>query len=199
MRTPSSASDPRRGHNPLVAERAEILTVGHSNHEEGEFVELLRGAGVELIADVRRYPGSRRQPHFERTALAGILLEAGIGYRWLGESLGGRRKPAENSPNGAWESDQFRGYADHMGSDQFASGLAELEQLGRERRVAMMCAEAWWVRCHRRLIADALMARGWRVLHLGSNGRLTEHQLTDFALVEDERVTYPEQQTSLGI
>jgi uncharacterized protein (DUF488 family) len=182
-----------------MAPGEEILTVGHSNHEERAFLDLLRGAGVELIADVRRYPGSRRQPHFERTALAGVLLEAGIGYRWLGESLGGRRKPAENSANGGWESAQFRGYADYMASGEFASGLAELEDLGRHQRVAVMCAEAWWVRCHRRLIADALVARGWRVLHLGSNGRITEHQLTDFAVVEDDRVTYPAQQTSLGL
>jgi uncharacterized protein (DUF488 family) len=182
-----------------MASEGEILTVGHSNHEEGEFVELLRGAGVELIADVRRYPGSRRQPHFERTALAAILLEAGIGYRWLGESLGGRRKPLPNSANRAWESDQFRGYADHMASEEFAAGLAELEELARGQRVAVMCAEAWWVRCHRRLIADALTARGRRVLHLESNGRLTEHELTDFAVVEDGTVTYPEAQTSLGL
>jgi uncharacterized protein (DUF488 family) len=178
---------------------SEILTVGHSNHEEDEFVELLRGAGVELIADVRRYPGSRRQPHFERTALAAILLEAGVGYRWLGETLGGRRRPLPNSPNGAWQSDQFRGYADHMASNEFAAGLAELEDLARKQRVAVMCAEGWWVRCHRRLIADALTARGWRVLHLGANGRLEEHGLTDFAVVDDGVVTYPEPQTSLGL
>jgi uncharacterized protein (DUF488 family) len=177
----------------------EILTVGHSNHDEREFVELLRAADVELVADVRRYPGSRRQPHFERTALAAVLLEAGIGYRWLGETLGGRRKPLPNSPNGAWKSDQFRGYADYMASEEFASGLAQLEELAHEQRVAVMCAEAWWVRCHRRLIADALVARGWRVLHLGSIGRLEEHQLTDFAVVEAGMVTYPERQTSLGI
>jgi uncharacterized protein (DUF488 family) len=182
-----------------MTSEGEILTVGHSNHEEGEFVELLRGAGVELIADVRRYPGSRRQPHFERTALAAVLLEAGIGYRWLGESLGGRRKPLPDSANGAWESDQFRGYADHMASEEFAAGLAELEELARQQRVAVMCAEAWWVRCHRRLIADALTARGWHVLHLESNGRLAEHDLTDFAVVEDGIVTYPKAQTSLGL
>jgi uncharacterized protein (DUF488 family) len=182
-----------------VASQKEILTVGHSNHEEGEFIELLRGAGVELIADVRRYPGSRRQPHFERTALAGVLQEAGIGYRWLGESLGGRRKPLPNSPNGAWQSDQFRGYADHMASEEFTAGLSELEELARERRVAIMCAEAWWVRCHRRLISDALTARGWRVLHLGANGRLEEHELTEFAVVENGRVSYPARQTSLGL
>jgi uncharacterized protein (DUF488 family) len=177
----------------------EILTVGHSNHEEAEFVELLRGAGIELIADVRRYPGSRRQPHFERTALAAVLLEAGIGYRWLGESLGGRRKPQPDSENGAWESQQFRGYADHMASEEFAAGLSELEELARGERVAVMCAEAWWIRCHRRLVADALTARGWRVLHLAANGGLEKHELTEFAVVEDGRVTYPERQTSLGL
>jgi uncharacterized protein (DUF488 family) len=182
-----------------VASEGEILTVGHSNHEEQEFVELLRGAGVQLIADVRRYPGSRRQPHFERHALAGVLLEAGIQYRWLGESLGGRRKPVPDSGNEAWESEQFRGYADHMGSADFASGLQQLEALARDQRVAMMCAEAWWVRCHRRLISDALLARGWRVLHLGSNGELKEHELTEFAVVEDGIVTYPKAQTSLGL
>jgi uncharacterized protein (DUF488 family) len=182
-----------------MAPAGEILTVGHSNHQEQEFVELLRSAGVQLIADVRRYPGSRRQPHFERHALAGVLLEAGIGYRWLGESLGGRRKPLPDSPNGAWESAQFRGYADHMATPEFAAGLAELEGLAREQRVAVMCAEAWFIRCHRRLIADALVTRGWRVLHLGSNGKLEEHELTDFAVVEDGVVTYPELQTSLGV
>jgi len=178
---------------------AEILSVGHSNHEEDEFLELVRGAGIELIADVRRYPGSRRQPHFERTALAAVLLEADVGYRSLGETLGGRRRPVPGSPNGAWEGDQFRGYADHMASPEFAAGMEELEEIAREQRVAMMCAEAWWVRCHRRLIADALMARGWRVLHLGANGRLEEHQLTDFAVVESGVVTYPEPQTSLEL
>jgi len=182
-----------------MAREGEIVTVGHSNHEEREFVELLRGAGVELIADVRRYPGSRRQPHFERTALAAVLLQAGIGYRWLGETLGGRRKPRPDSPNGGWESDQFRGYADHMASAEFTAGLAELEDLAGEQRVAIMCAEAWWVRCHRRLIADVLAARGWHVLHLGADGRLEEHKLTDFAVVEDGMVTYPEAQTSLGV
>jgi uncharacterized protein (DUF488 family) len=178
---------------------SEILTVGHSNHEEDEFLDILRSAGVQLIADVRRYPGSRRLPHFERSALAGVLLEAGINYRWLGETLGGRRKPLEHSPNDAWENPQFRGYADHMASEEFASGLAELEGLAREQRTAVMCAEAWWVRCHRRLLADALLVRGWRILHLDGRGKLSEHELTDFAVVEDGTITYPAKQTSLGL
>ena len=171
-----------------MASEGEILTVGHSNHEEGEFVELLRGAGVESIADVRRYPGSRRQPHFERTALAAVLLEAGIGYRWLGESLGGRRKPLPDSPNGAWESGQFRGYADHMSSEEFAAGLAELEELARQQRVAVMCAEAWWVRCHRRLIAELLAARGHEVIHLLAPGRSEGHVPWDVAEYREGRL-----------
>ena len=178
---------------------SEILTVGHSNHAEDEFLDILRSGRVELIADVRRYPGSRRQPHFERSALAGVLLEAGINYRWLGETLGGRREPLPDSPNDAWENPQFRGYADHMASEEFAGGLAELEGLARERRTAVMCAEAWWVRCHRRLLADALLVRGWRVLHLDGKGKLSEHELTDFAVVDDGTITYPAKQTSLGI
>jgi uncharacterized protein (DUF488 family) len=178
---------------------SEILTVGHSNHEEDEFIDLLRGAGVELIADVRRYPGSRRQPHFEHSALAAVLLEGGIHYRWLGETLGGRRKPLEHSANDAWENEQFRGYADHMASREFAEGLEELEKLARKQRTAVMCAEAWWVRCHRRLLADALLVRGWRVLHLDGKGGLGEHELTEFAVVEDGLLTYPAKQTSLGI
>ena len=182
-----------------MASRGEILTLGHSNHEEREFLDLVRSAGIELIADVRRHPGSRRLPHFERHALAGVLLEAGIGYRWLGETLGGRRRPLPDSRNDAWENDQFRGYADHLASEEFASGLAELEELAEQQRVAAMCAEAWWVRCHRRLLADVLTARGWRVLHLGSSGRLEEHEITEFAVVEDGVVTYPEPQTSLGL
>jgi uncharacterized protein (DUF488 family) len=181
-------------------ERArEILTVGHSNHEEPDFLALLRSAGVEVIADVRRYPHSRRQPHFERSALAAALKEAGLGYEWLGESLGGRRKPLPDSRNDAWEVDQFRGYADHMASPEFAAGLAELEPLAGERRAAVMCAEAWWVRCHRRLIADALTARGWTVLHLGGDGQLERHQLTEFAAVADGEVTYPAAQTSMDV
>jgi uncharacterized protein (DUF488 family) len=182
-----------------MGEGREILTVGHSNHELERFLGRLRGVGVELIADVRRHPGSRRLPHFERSALAGALAEAGIGYVWLGESLGGRRRPAQDSPNDGWESDQFRGYADHMASEEFAAGMRQLEDRGSERRAAVMCAEGWWVRCHRRLIADALLARKWRVLHLGTDGRIDPHRLTEFAQVEADVVRYPAPQTSLGL
>jgi len=181
-----------------VASGEEILTVGHSNHEEGEFLELVRGAGVELIADVRANPRSR-YPQFNRSALAGTMKAAGIGYAPLGTELGGRREPAPDSINTALEGTAFRGYADHMASEQFEAGLAPPEDLARERRTAVMCAEADWTRCHRRLLADALMVRGWRVLHLGPAGSLMPHELTDFAVVENGQISYPERQTSLGL
>ena len=176
----------------------EVLTVGHSNHEDGEFIELLRGAGVELIADVRANPRSR-YPQFNRSALAGTMKAVGIGYAPLGADLGGRREPAPDSPNTALPEGPFRGYADHMATDRFTAGLEMLESLADERRTAVMCAEADWTRCHRRLIADALVSRGWRVLHLAANGRLEAHELPEFAVVENGVVTYPEPQTSLGI
>jgi len=176
----------------------DILTVGHSNHEERTFLELVRGAGVELIADVRANPRSR-YPQFNRSALAGLMKAAGIGYAPLGADLGGRREPHPHSVNTALEEGPFRGYADHLGTDQFEAGLGMLEDLARERRTAVMCAEADWTRCHRGLIADVLTVRGWRVLHLGPDGSLVPHELNELAVVEGRRVTYPEPQTSLGI
>jgi uncharacterized protein (DUF488 family) len=181
-----------------VGRRQEILTVGHSNHEERRFLELVRQAGVELIADVRANPRSRH-PQFNHPALAASLEGAGIGYEHLGEELGGRRRPAPASPNAAWENESFRGYADHMASPEFAAGLERLQTLASARRTAVMCAEAWWVRCHRRLIADALTARGWRVLHLNERGGTEEHELTPFAAIEGRGIAYPARQTSLGV
>jgi uncharacterized protein (DUF488 family) len=181
-----------------MASEGEILTVGHSNHEESDFLELVRGAGIELIADVRANPRSR-YPQFNRSALAGTMKAAGIGYAPLGPDLGGRREPQADSVNTALEDGPFRGYADHMRTERFTAGLEMLESLARERRTAVMCAEADWQRCHRRLLADALTARGWSVLHLGPTGALTTHELPDFAVVEGGLVTYPEPQTSLGL
>src|SRR5262245_36832366 len=178
--------------------KPEILTVGHSNHEERHFIELLEGAGVELLVDVRANPRSRYE-HFNRSPLAGSLQAAGIGYEWMGEELGGRRAPAPDSPNTAWEDGAFRGYADHMASEEFAAGLARLEELAGERRTAIMCAEADWTQCHRRLISDALVVREHRVLHLGPEGALVPHELNAAAIVSGSGITYPEAQTSLDV
>src|SRR4051812_13844224 len=139
--------------------------------------------GVQALADVRRYPGSRRQPHFNREALALALPAAGIVYAHL-ERLGGRRDVVPRSPNRGWDNEGFVAYADHMATPEFAAGVEELETIAGERVTAVMCAEAPWWRCHRRLLADALLVRGWTVRHIDPSGRITDHALADFAIVE---------------
>jgi uncharacterized protein (DUF488 family) len=176
----------------------DIFTVGHSTHELDELVDLLRGHGVELLVDVRQYPRSRRVPQFNVEALERSLPERGIEYLHMRE-LGGRRRPVPGSVNDGWENEQFRGYADYMATAQFQGALARLEELARRRPTAVMCAEANWWRCHRRLVSDALVVRGWRVLHIGSDGRVTQHELTPFAVVDNGRLTYPAPQTSFGV
>lgn len=171
---------------------SEILTVGHSTHGADEFLDLLRRHYVEALVDVRRFPSSRRLPHFNAGALRESMAGAGIEYVQLGDALGGRRKPRPDTPNSGWRVAGFRGYADHLSTEEAQSALAELERLGRDRRTAFMCAEGPWWRCHRQLIADALLARGWTVLHLMPDGRLERHRLTPFGVVEAGSVTYPQ-------
>jgi uncharacterized protein (DUF488 family) len=183
---------------PSLSAIGEILTVGHSTHEAEAFIELLRRNGVEVLVDVRRFPSSRRMPWFNAGELAAALAEAEIEYVHLQE-LGGRRQPVPGSVNGAWRVGQFQGYADHMATDEFAAGLGRLLELAGRRRTAVMCAEADWHRCHRRLLSDALVARGIDVLHVGPRGSVEPHELTDFAVVEGERVTYPPAQASLDL
>jgi uncharacterized protein (DUF488 family) len=183
---------------PSLSAIAEILTVGHSTHQAQAFLDLLRGAGVETLADVRRFPGSRRMPWFNEGSLGALLHGGGIAYRHLPE-LGGRRSPVAGSPNGGWQVGQFQGYADHMESEEFAAGLQRLFTLATSRPTAVMCAEAPWWRCHRRLLSDALLARGWDVTHLGARGEREPHRLTDFAVVEGERLTYPPAQAALDV
>jgi uncharacterized protein (DUF488 family) len=159
----------------------ELLTVGHSTHELDAFLALLRGAGVEAVVDVRRYPGSRRHPWFASDALAASLRSAGFAYEHVVE-LGGRRSVVPDSPNDGWEVKAFRGYADHLRSEEFARGRAKLEALAGERRTAIMCAEAQPWRCHRRLVADVFVFAGWRVWDLMPSGRLDEHVPPPFAI-----------------
>jgi uncharacterized protein (DUF488 family) len=172
-----------------------VLTVGHSNLEAEKFLDLLRDQGVELLVDVRRFPGSRHVPWTKSEMLATLLTDGGIGYLHL-ESLGGRRKPIGVSVNDGWRVRQFQGYADHMSSDEFGTGLEKLEDVARAQRVVIMCAEAQWWRCHRRLIADRLVVGGWRVLHLDGRGGLHEHALTEFARVDGGSLTYPSSATA---
>jgi uncharacterized protein (DUF488 family) len=168
-----------------------VLTIGHSTHAADRFAALLRAHRIELLGDVRRHPGSRRHPQFGADSLRAALQGAGIAYQGLGEQLGGRRRSGRDSPNTGWRVAAFQAYADHMQTAEFAAGLERLEGLARERRAAIMCAEGDWRRCHRRLIADALVIRGWRVVHIGPDGRPEEHSLTPFAVPSETGVVYP--------
>lgn len=137
-------------------------------------------------------------PWFWGDALAQSLPEAGIGYEPFPD-LGGFRRPRADSPNGGWRVATFQGYADYMETEPFERALARLGELARSRRAAVMCAEAQWTRCHRRLIADALVVRGWRVCHIGSGGRSQAHRLTPFAVADGDRIRYPPEQTELDL
>ena len=173
------------------------FTIGHSSHSLDELTALLRGAGVQGVADVRRFPGSRRHPHLAGEALAVSLPEHGVAYDHLA-GLGGRRRKAPGSPNDGWEVEAFGGYADHMATPEFEAALERLQQLARVKATAVMCAEAPWWRCHRRLVSDALVVRGWTVCHVMPDGRVVEHALTEFAVVEGVSITYPSPQMRLG-
>lgn len=151
---------------------------------------LLERHGVQAVADVRRYPYSRRHPHFNRDCLAAALQASGVEYRHLPE-LGGRREPAARSPNTGLRDRAFRGFADHMQGKEFGRGLERLLELAGERRSAVLCAGALPERCHRSLIADALVARGVRVAHVLDAGAAAPHALAASARVEAGRVTYP--------
>jgi uncharacterized protein (DUF488 family) len=182
-----------------------FFTIGHSTRSADDFLILLRAHGVEAVADVRTVPRSRRHPHFAaRSAPSGAaerrseqpesfetwLAREGIVYQHF-PGLGGLRKPAPDSSNGGWRHPGFRGYADHMQTRAFADALQDLLEFGRERQVAVMCAEAKWWQCHRQLIADALVARGIEVLHIMTARLAALHVLTPIARVEGEQVTYP--------
>ena len=171
------------------AERT-IYTVGHSTHPLDEFVAMLKAHGVAAVADVRRYPRSRRHPHFNDDALAEELPRRGIRYLPF-KSLGGRRRPAPDSPNVGWRNESFRGYADYLETDAFKHALAELMEAAAETPTTIMCAEAVPWRCHRSLIADALLVRGWTVLDIMSRTSAPPHAVTPFAKVEGERLVYP--------
>jgi uncharacterized protein (DUF488 family) len=166
-----------------------IWTIGHSTRTMGEFLQLLAAHRIQAVADVRRYPGSRRQPQFERQSLAAALTDQDIDYLWLPE-LGGRRDPHPDSINTAWRNASFRGYADHMATTTFADGLAKLLDVGRGERTAMMCAEALWWRCHRGLISDVLRWIGWRVCHILNAGVTVIHPYTSAARVGSEGLSY---------
>jgi uncharacterized protein (DUF488 family) len=170
--------------------RPVLHTIGHSTLTFEELADLLRHNGVSLLADVRTIPGSRHNPQFNQLELARTLPAAGIEYRHL-PLLGGLRKGHKDSPNTGWRSPAFRAYADYMAEPGFAEGLGELIRLAGCGLVAVMCAEKLWWRCHRSLIADALLVAGLEVWHIMGPGRVEAHRLTPFARVEAGRLIYP--------
>lgn len=164
-----------------------IHTIGHSTRALDDLIGLLRENGVERLADIRRYPGSRRYPHFSRDSLAGELPARGIAYVHIPE-LGGRRKPLPDSPNSGWRNEQFRGYADYMSTPEFRAAIEKL--LALEGSTAIMCAEAVPWRCHRNLVADELTRRGHEVIHILGPGSTQRHEMNSMARVEGDHLVY---------
>jgi uncharacterized protein (DUF488 family) len=173
-----------------------VFTVGHSTLPIDAFVDLLRGYGIETLADIRTVPRSRHNPQFNSEALDQSLRQAGIHYVAL-PGLGGLRRPRKDSPNGAWRNESFRGYADYMQTPPFEAALQALIDMSRHKRVAIMCAEAVPWRCHRSLVADALNAHGIAAVEVLAADSHRLHKLTPFAAVEGTSVTYPPAQGSL--
>jgi uncharacterized protein (DUF488 family) len=173
-----------------MAEPGPIYTIGHSTRSAAEFLELLRTHGIRQLADVRTVPKSARHPQFNAPVLDRFLHENGIAYRHF-PALGGLRRPRPDSVNSAWRHPGFRGYADHMQSPTFREGLAELMAFAVAAPTAAMCAEAVWWRCHRQLLADALLVHGVPVLHVLDSKAPKLHRLSDFARVDGGELSYP--------
>jgi uncharacterized protein (DUF488 family) len=170
-----------------------LWTIGHSNRSSDQFLQILLAANIQLIADVRRFPGSRRHPHFGQEALRVFLAAKQIGYQHFAE-LGGRRtRRAVDSPNTGWRVEAFNAFADYMMTDEFLQGLARLEHHSEYQRTAIMCSEALPWQCHRRLIADALLVRDWEVEHLIGEKRSQLHTMTEFARCDGDRIVYPKE------
>jgi uncharacterized protein (DUF488 family) len=167
-----------------------IYTIGHSIHPAEQFLALLQAHEVRQVADIRTVPKSRRHPQFNSATLDAYLNSRGIVYRHF-PALGGLRKPRPDSVNTGWRHPGFRGYADHMQSAEFSAGVDHLLAFSAAARTTVMCAEAVWWRCHRQLLADALLARGVPVYHILGPADAKPHHLSEFARIADGRVTYP--------
>ena len=167
-----------------------LWTIGHSTRTGEEWLALLKSHGIVRLVDIRTIPRSRHNPQFNRDELARTLPDAGLFYTHM-PSLGGLRKPKKDSPNAGWRNESFRGYADYMQTAAFRKALEGLMSFGEEGHIAIMCAEAVPWRCHRSLVADALVIRGWTVKHILSQSKTDHHRLTSFAVVDGDRLVYP--------
>lgn len=167
----------------------QVWTIGHSNQALEPFLAALQAHDIQLVADVRRFPMSRRHPHFNEGALSEALRACGVEYQHFPE-LGGRRSPRKDSRNTAWKNAGFRGYADYMETPEFAAGIERLLAESAARRVAVMCAELLWWQCHRGLIADYLKAHGHEVTHIASATKQEPHPYTSAARIINGALNY---------
>jgi uncharacterized protein (DUF488 family) len=178
--------------------KMKLFTIGHSNHPLDRFLALVAQHEIKTLVDIRRFPSSRKHPHFNRDNLAPALEEQGVDYDWL-EALGGRRKKlCDKSPNLGLENRSFRNYADYMLTDEFADGMKKLLEVAGQKRTAIMCAEGLFWQCHRRLVSDFLVASGVAVQHIMLSGELRPHELTRGAVIKGGRVAYPGEKSLFG-
>ena len=166
-----------------------VWTIGHSTRSGADFIHILKAQEINSLVDVRSFPGSRRYPQFNSSALAESLAGEGITYHHL-PTLGGRRRPVPDSKNTAWRNSSFRAYADHMETEEFKEGIGRLRELARKSRTVVMCAEALWWRCHRSLIADYLKALGATVIHMSDEKQTQIHPYTSAARIVLGRLSY---------
>lgn len=189
MVTENKPTAAAQGWLAMQEERMTIWTIGHSTRTLDEFIGLITANAIEALADVRRYPSSRKYPHFNQDALHGSLAGIGVEYVPLPE-LGGRRRPSPDSPNTAWRNESFRGYADYMETEEFHVGVDRLMGLAFRKRTVMMCAEAVWWRCHRSLIADYLKSMGVCVRHIIDGSHSKIHSYTSAANIRQGKLSY---------
>lgn len=173
-----------------------VWTIGHSTRPITDFIALLCEKEIDAVADVRRFPASRRYPQFNESMLRSALAAKRIDYVWI-PALGGRRTPLPDSINDGWRNESFRGYADHIATEEFAEGLFELMMISTELRTAIMCSEAVWWSCHRSLVSDVLKSLGLEVIHIMDRGKTVEHPYTAPARIVDGVLTYASDQISL--
>jgi uncharacterized protein (DUF488 family) len=172
-----------------LAEEKMIWTIGHSTRPFEELIEMLRSFKIEMVADIRSYPGSRKFPQFNKESLQITLPENGIEYIHL-KKLGGRRKANPDSKNTTWRHLAFRAYADYMETEDFKEGIKELEEIALKKRTAYTCSEAVWWRCHRSMVSDYLKVHGWKVMHIMAIGKEQEHPFTAPARIVNGELTY---------
>jgi uncharacterized protein (DUF488 family) len=169
-----------------------IFTIGHSTRSLEDFIKILQSFNIGYLIDIRRFPGSRRHPDFNKEYLATALPKSGINYVHT-EALGGRRKPQPESKNERWQNEAFRGYADYMETAEFREAISALQSTALEQPAAYMCSEALWWQCHRSLVSDYLKAKGWKVMHIMSAGKAEEHPYTSPARIRNGQLYYSDE------